>query len=116
MARPQVGDGEDDIQIWKAAAKILNEQWRTADKGWSCSFGLGETLTTHLEKYHVTKHFTKPLTWTTVFWWEDQKGKHNIPRPGPRREDNIKTDFKISVGRAWIGLMWFRIQTSGGML
>jgi hypothetical protein len=68
MARPQVADGEDDIHIRKTATNILNEQWRTADKGWSCSFGLVEILTTHLKNYHVTKHFAKPRTWTTGFW------------------------------------------------
>jgi len=41
MARPQVADGEEVIQIREAAANILNEQWRTADKVWSFSFSLG---------------------------------------------------------------------------
>jgi hypothetical protein len=35
MARPQVADGGDAIQVWKEAANILNKQSRTADKGWS---------------------------------------------------------------------------------
>jgi hypothetical protein len=34
MARPQVADGEDGLQIWRVAANILNKQSRTADKGW----------------------------------------------------------------------------------
>ena len=59
MARPQVADGEDDIQIRKAAANTLNEQWRTADKGWSCSFGLGETLKTHLKNVPCYKTLHK---------------------------------------------------------
>jgi hypothetical protein len=41
MARPQVPDGGDGLQIWRAAANILNKQSRTADKGWSSSLGFG---------------------------------------------------------------------------
>jgi hypothetical protein len=34
MARPQVADGGDGLQIWRVAANILlNKQSRTADKG-----------------------------------------------------------------------------------
>jgi hypothetical protein len=40
MARPQVADGGDGLQIWKVAASILNKQLRTADKGWSSSLGV----------------------------------------------------------------------------
>jgi hypothetical protein len=41
MSRPQVADGGDGLQIWRVAANILNKQSRTADKGWSSSFGVG---------------------------------------------------------------------------
>jgi hypothetical protein len=41
MARPQVADGGDELQIWRAAANILNKQSRTADKGLSSSLGAG---------------------------------------------------------------------------
>jgi hypothetical protein len=41
LARPQVADGGDGLQIWRVAANILNKQWRTADKGWSCSSEVG---------------------------------------------------------------------------
>jgi hypothetical protein len=30
------------LQIWRVAASILNTQSRTADKGWSSSFGVGQ--------------------------------------------------------------------------
>jgi hypothetical protein len=40
MVGPQVADGEDGIQIRRAAANILNEQSRIADKGWSSSLGV----------------------------------------------------------------------------
>jgi hypothetical protein len=31
MARPQVADGEDGLQIWRVAANMLNMQSRKAD-------------------------------------------------------------------------------------
>jgi hypothetical protein len=40
MARPQVADGGDGLQIWRVAANILNKQSRTADRGWSSSLGV----------------------------------------------------------------------------
>jgi hypothetical protein len=33
MARPQVADGGDGLQIWKVAANISNKQLRTATRG-----------------------------------------------------------------------------------
>jgi hypothetical protein len=33
VACPPVGDGGDDLQIWRVAANLLNKQARTADKG-----------------------------------------------------------------------------------
>jgi hypothetical protein len=41
MARPQVADGEDGLQIWRVAANILNKQSQTAIKEWSSSLGAG---------------------------------------------------------------------------
>jgi hypothetical protein len=32
MARPQVADGGDALQFWRASANILNKQSRTSDK------------------------------------------------------------------------------------
>jgi hypothetical protein len=40
MAGPQVADGRDALQVWRVAANILNKQSRTADRGWSSSFGV----------------------------------------------------------------------------
>jgi hypothetical protein len=37
MARPQVADGGDSLQLWRVAANIWTKQSRTADKGWSSS-------------------------------------------------------------------------------
>jgi hypothetical protein len=44
MARPQVSDGGDSLQVWRVAANILNKQSRTVDKGLSSSLGLGVGL------------------------------------------------------------------------
>jgi hypothetical protein len=41
MARPQVADGGDALQVWRETANILNKQSLTADKGWSSSLGVG---------------------------------------------------------------------------
>jgi hypothetical protein len=41
MARPQVADGGDALQLWREAANIVNKQSRTADKGWSSILGVG---------------------------------------------------------------------------
>jgi hypothetical protein len=41
MARPQVADGGDGLQIWRVATNILNKQSWTADMGWSSSLGAG---------------------------------------------------------------------------
>jgi hypothetical protein len=32
---------EERLPIWRAAANTLNNQWRTADEGWSSSLGVG---------------------------------------------------------------------------
>jgi hypothetical protein len=41
MARPQVADGGDGLQIRRVAASILNKESRTADKGRSSSLEVG---------------------------------------------------------------------------
>jgi hypothetical protein len=37
MARPQLEDRGDGLQMWRVAANTLNEQSRTAYKGWCYS-------------------------------------------------------------------------------
>jgi hypothetical protein len=46
MARPQVADGGDGLQMWRVTGNILNKQSRTADKGWPSSLWVGRGLTT----------------------------------------------------------------------
>jgi hypothetical protein len=45
MARPQVADGGEGLQIWRVAVNILNKQSRTADNGWSSSSEVGQGIT-----------------------------------------------------------------------
>jgi hypothetical protein len=62
MARPQVADGGDGLQLWREAANILNKQLRTADKGWSSSLGIGRGLTTPLrEKISLLRNVHEAL-------------------------------------------------------
>jgi hypothetical protein len=61
MARPQVADGGDGLQIWWVAANILNEQSRTADSGWPSSLGVGHGDN---KNKSVTKCHKNPRTWT----------------------------------------------------
>jgi hypothetical protein len=42
------------------------------------------------------------------------EGKRSIGRPLCGWKDNIKMDLK-SVRKAWIGLIWLRTGTSGGL-
>jgi hypothetical protein len=44
MARPQVADGGDGLQVWRVAANILNKQSRKVEKGGPPAWGLGVGL------------------------------------------------------------------------
>jgi hypothetical protein len=46
MARPQVADGGDGLQIWRVAANIFDKQLRTTDRGGPPAWRLGVVLTT----------------------------------------------------------------------
>jgi hypothetical protein len=60
MARPQVADGGESLQIWRVAANILNNQSRTADKGCPPAWGLGRGLTTlHRKERNTLRNVTK---------------------------------------------------------
>jgi len=43
-------------------------------------------------------------------------GKRPLGRPGRRCGDKIKINSKETVLKVWTTLMWFRIETSGGLL
>jgi hypothetical protein len=43
MARPQVADGGECLQIWKVAANILVKLLDSDEDGWSFSLMIGQT-------------------------------------------------------------------------
>jgi hypothetical protein len=62
MARRQVVDGGDTIQLCRAAANILNKQSWTANKGWSSSLVVGHGLTTpNCKKKSLLQKFKRRL-------------------------------------------------------
>jgi hypothetical protein len=64
MARPQVADRGDGLQIWRVAENILNKQSRTADSGWSSSLGVGQGANNPHHKTFVAKYVQGPRKWT----------------------------------------------------
>jgi hypothetical protein len=69
---------EERHPIWTAAANTLNKQWRTADKGWSSSWGVGRGANkASLSKTHVKKYSQGEM----------------LPLE-TKREDNIKMDLQ----------------------
>jgi hypothetical protein len=64
MVRPQVVDGGDALQLWRAAANISNKQLWTAEKEWSSSLEVrrrANKLRT-IKNMPVTKGNKKPWT------------------------------------------------------
>jgi hypothetical protein len=66
MARPRVADGGDSLQIWRAAANILNIQPRKADSGGPPASGLDERLT--------APHHKKPACYEMLHRASDLNG------------------------------------------
>jgi hypothetical protein len=50
MARLQVADRAEGLQIWSLPANILNKQSRTVDMGWSSSLCFGQGANNTLRK------------------------------------------------------------------
>jgi hypothetical protein len=88
MARPLVADVRDGLQICGIVANILNKQSRTADKGWSSSLGVG---------------LKNPAC---------SKMLHRVSNLGGFFEMDL---WAWGMG-VWIGFLWLRIGTSGGVL
>jgi hypothetical protein len=65
MMRPQVVDEGDGVQIWTAAANILNKKPLTADNGWSSNvvtkYYIGHRILSILERQDGT-------VWSGVVW------------------------------------------------
>jgi hypothetical protein len=65
MARPQVADGGNTLQVWRVAANILNKRRGQPTRGGPRAWGLGVGLTTPRRKNKlVTKPNMKPRNWT----------------------------------------------------
>jgi hypothetical protein len=69
IARPQVADGGDGLQIWRVAAYTLNMQSRTADKAWCSSFGVGRGANNFsVEKMNLLQNVTKLFGLGRIPW------------------------------------------------
>jgi hypothetical protein len=60
MARPRVADRGGGLQVRRITANTLNKQLRTADKGWSSSFGVGWRADNFSpqENQYITTYYT----------------------------------------------------------
>jgi len=58
---PWVADGGDGLQIRRVAANVTTKQSRTAYKGWSPVWGLGEGVSPHRKKCSVLRNVTQGL-------------------------------------------------------
>jgi hypothetical protein len=68
MAPPQVADEGDGLQIWRAAANVLNKQSRTVDKGWSSSLTIGRGANNSPQKKKkILRNVTKGLALGRIF-------------------------------------------------
>jgi hypothetical protein len=97
MARPQVADREDGLQICTVVANILNKQSRTVDRGWLSSLGVGRgDNNPHRKNYLVTNCFSEPRTWTDA-----------LARPKHRKMDmrfetwKVRSLYRISGRGGW---------------
>jgi hypothetical protein len=62
---------------------------------------------------HVARMGAKRNTYRMLLGMPE--GKRPLGRPRRRRVDGIKVDLR-ELGMVWIGLIWLRIGTSGGLL
>jgi hypothetical protein len=104
MARPQVADGRDGLQIWRISANILNKQSRTAYTGWSSGLGVGRGANNSSSKF-VTKCYKghvgeKMNAYRILAGKPERKRPLGIPRP--MWEENIKMALRDRIG--WYGL------------
>jgi hypothetical protein len=67
VARPQVADGRDGLQIGRAAANIATTQSRIADKGCPPPWRSGDGLTTPHRK-NKSRNATKGLGLGRISW------------------------------------------------
>jgi hypothetical protein len=77
MARPQVADRGDGLQIWMVARNILNKQSRTADRGWPSSLGVGREADNrpHCKNSLLFRSMYKGLGNGWILWHDLSTGK-----------------------------------------
>jgi hypothetical protein len=75
MARPRVADRGDSLQIQRVAANMLNEQSRTADRGWPSRLGGGANNPPHRKKLYLLQSMYKGLGSGQILWHEQSTGK-----------------------------------------
>jgi hypothetical protein len=85
MTRPRVADGAVGLQIWRAAVSILNNQTRTADKGWAFDEGLA--ITTR-KKRNKLLNVKQGLETGRILWNDVGNGKRNLRFCTGRFTDN----------------------------
>jgi len=79
IARPQVADGREGLQIQRVAENILNKQSRTVDKGWSSSLKVGCGATQPLIVKKKLRNVSKRLGSGLILWHDLSNGKgHEI--------------------------------------
>jgi hypothetical protein len=75
-----------------------------------------------LKNVQLTRHFC--VKSSTLFQFRNNPepinvlpdGRRPLRKPGREFDDNIKTDLKKYGVTMWIGFIWLRIGTSGGLL
>jgi predicted NUDIX family NTP pyrophosphohydrolase len=72
MARPQVADGGDGLQIWGVSANILNKQSRTAEMEWPSNLGVGRGYNNSSpQKIRLLRKITRSLRPGQIPWIND---------------------------------------------
>jgi hypothetical protein len=76
MARPQVADGEDGLQMYWVEANTLNKHSWTADKVWSSNLGvrLGANDSS-LEKKRLLRNVTQRIGLGWILWNDETRAK-----------------------------------------
>jgi hypothetical protein len=75
---PRAADGGDGLQMWRVAAKILNEQSRIAGKGWSSSLMVRRGQTSpHIKKTAFFEMLRKVLDFTNPYEHDTEPSDRN---------------------------------------